>query len=201
MPGRVVGCNQARPASLLQRGFAMARTQLSKKQRFDVFKRDAFTCQYCGRTPPAVVLECDHITAVKNGGGNVEENLVTSCFDCNRGKCAADINIASMPLADRAAIIAEKEAQLHSYQEILAARRARIEAEAFEITRALRDESPIHRRDFLSIKRFLDDLGFDEVAEAAEIARAAKPYSHNRMFRYFCGVCWNKINRRSAANG
>lgn len=179
----------------------MARTQLSKKQRFDVFKRDVFTCQYCGRTPPSIVLEVDHIIAVASGGKNEEENLVTSCFDCNRGKGAADINIALMPLADRAAIIAEKEAQLYGYQEILAARRERIETEAFEIVRALRDDAPIHRRDFLSIKRFLDDLGFDEVADAAEIARAAKPYSHSTMFRYFCGVCWNKINRRTVANG
>ena len=40
---------------------------LSKKMRFEVFKRDAFKCQYCGGTPPAVILEIDHVDP-KSGG-------------------------------------------------------------------------------------------------------------------------------------
>lgn len=62
------------------------RKTISKKTRFEVFKRDNFTCQYCGRTAPSVVLEIDHINPVKNGGDNNIMNLITSCFDCNRGK-------------------------------------------------------------------------------------------------------------------
>lgn len=62
------------------------RKTISKKTRFEVFKRDNFTCQYCGRTAPDVVLEIDHINPVKNGGDNNIMNLITSCFDCNRGK-------------------------------------------------------------------------------------------------------------------
>jgi len=64
----------------------MKRKSLSKKIRFEVFKRDKFTCQYCGRSAPYVVLECDHINPVSNGGDNNIMNLVTSCFECNRGK-------------------------------------------------------------------------------------------------------------------
>ena len=62
------------------------RKTISKKLRFEVFKRDNFTCQYCGRTAPEVILEIDHINPVKNGGDNNIVNLITSCFDCNRGK-------------------------------------------------------------------------------------------------------------------
>lgn len=62
------------------------RKTLSKKMRFEVFKRDNFTCQYCGKMAPNVVLEVDHINAVANGGKNDIMNLITSCFDCNRGK-------------------------------------------------------------------------------------------------------------------
>lgn len=62
------------------------RKPLSKKLRFEVFKRDNFTCQYCGRSSPAVVLEVDHIVPVYEGGKNEILNLVTSCVDCNRGK-------------------------------------------------------------------------------------------------------------------
>ena len=64
----------------------MARKSLSKKVRFEVFKRDNFTCQYCGGKAPQVVLEVDHIEPVSKGGTNDILNLVTSCFDCNRGK-------------------------------------------------------------------------------------------------------------------
>lgn len=64
----------------------MARKALTKKTRFEVFKRDSFTCQYCGRMAPDVVLEVDHINPVANGGDNEIINLITSCYDCNRGK-------------------------------------------------------------------------------------------------------------------
>jgi len=62
------------------------RKGLSPSIRFEVFKRDLFTCQYCGRKAPDVVLEVDHINAVAKGGSNAIENLVTSCWDCNHGK-------------------------------------------------------------------------------------------------------------------
>ena len=62
------------------------RKTISKKTRFEVFKRDNFTCQYCGKSAPDVILEIDHINPVKNGGDNNIMNLITSCFDCNRGK-------------------------------------------------------------------------------------------------------------------
>lgn len=62
------------------------RVTIGKKLRFEVFKRDSFTCQYCGRKAPDVVLEVDHIVPVAKGGTNDIMNLVTSCWDCNRGK-------------------------------------------------------------------------------------------------------------------
>ena len=62
------------------------RAGLSKRLRFEIFKRDQFTCRYCGRRPPDVVLEVDHIHPVSLGGLDTEDNLVTACGDCNRGK-------------------------------------------------------------------------------------------------------------------
>jgi len=59
---------------------------VGKRLRFEVFKRDGFCCQYCGRRPPDVVLELDHIDPRVSGGSDDELNLITSCFDCNRGK-------------------------------------------------------------------------------------------------------------------
>ena len=62
------------------------RKAIPQKVRFEVFKRDNFTCQYCGRSAPDVILEVDHINPIANGGDNDITNLITSCKDCNRGK-------------------------------------------------------------------------------------------------------------------
>ena len=62
------------------------RKSISKKTRFEVFKRDSFTCQYCGAKAPDAILEIDHLNPVKHGGDNDLLNLITSCFVCNRGK-------------------------------------------------------------------------------------------------------------------
>ncbi len=65
---------------------AKNRKPIPKKLRFEVFKRDKFTCQYCGRMAPDAILEVDHIKPVAEGGTNEILNLITSCRDCNRGK-------------------------------------------------------------------------------------------------------------------
>ena len=63
-----------------------ARKPLSKKLRFEVFKRDSFCCQYCGQKAPEVILSVDHIQPVSKGGNNSILNLITSCIACNAGK-------------------------------------------------------------------------------------------------------------------
>lgn len=62
------------------------RKPLSKRIRFEVFKRDSFKCQYCGASAPDVLLHADHIKPVVEGGTNDITNLITSCLPCNLGK-------------------------------------------------------------------------------------------------------------------
>ena len=80
----------------------MARKTISKKTRFQIFKRDSFTCQYCGKKSPDVVLEVDHIEPVSKGGDNEITNLITACFDCNRGK-------SDKRLSDNTAIVLQQQ--------------------------------------------------------------------------------------------
>lgn len=54
--------------------------------RFVVLQRDNFTCQYCGRSAPEVILNVDHIYPSSLGGKTIIENLITSCRECNVGK-------------------------------------------------------------------------------------------------------------------
>lgn len=68
------------------------RKPISKKIRFEVLKRDKFTCQYCGKQSPEVILHLDHIKPVSKGGKNTLLNLVTSCADCNLGKGARELS-------------------------------------------------------------------------------------------------------------
>ena len=68
------------------------RVTIPKKVRFEVFKRDDYTCQYCGRGAPEVTLEADHIVPVAEGGTNEMFNLKTACTDCNRGKGATALD-------------------------------------------------------------------------------------------------------------
>lgn len=59
---------------------------LTPALRFEILSRDRFTCQYCGRQAPEVVLHVDHRLARARGGSNDRSNLVTACSDCNLGK-------------------------------------------------------------------------------------------------------------------
>ena len=59
--------------------------------RFDILKRDNFTCQYCGKKSPDVELEVDHIEPYSKTEDSSPENLITSCKDCNRGKRTKDV--------------------------------------------------------------------------------------------------------------
>lgn len=71
------------------------RKNISKKVRFEVFKRDGFTCQYCGKKAPEIVLVLDHIKPVAAGGENDILNLLTSCAACNAGKGARELSDTS----------------------------------------------------------------------------------------------------------
>jgi 5-methylcytosine-specific restriction endonuclease McrA len=54
--------------------------------RVNVFARDGFTCQYCGRAPHRSELNLDHVIPRSLGGKTTWENVVCSCVDCNRRK-------------------------------------------------------------------------------------------------------------------
>lgn len=175
------------------------RKSISKKVRFDIFKRDQFTCQYCGATPPGSILHVDHIEAVANGGGNHPDNLVTSCEACNLGKGARALDVVPQSLSAKALEVAEREEQLRGYQEILEARRQRIEDEVWRVMALLYPgEKSVPRESFNSTRMFIEKLGVYAVIESAEIALGAR-CSVYKLFRYFCGVCWNKV--REAGNG
>lgn len=179
----------------------MKRKALSKRLRFEVFKRDSFVCQYCGAHPPGALLHVDHIQPVADGGGNDIDNLVTACEACNQGKGAVSLKSIPATLAEKAALVAEHEAQIRGYQAVLDARRDRIEDELWRVAEVIQprsSEEGMSRDWTASIRRFNERLGVHMVLECAEIARARFPYGGKKTFLYFCGICWNQIRDKGA---
>lgn len=74
---------------------AQKRKPIPQGVRFDVFRRDDFTCVYCGAKSPDATLHCDHKLAVANGGTDDISNLVTACADCNYGKGVKKVKMAT----------------------------------------------------------------------------------------------------------
>ena len=54
--------------------------------RFKTLMKFNFTCQYCGRKAPEVILHIDHIVPKSKGGRGTMDNLTVACFECNMGK-------------------------------------------------------------------------------------------------------------------
>jgi 5-methylcytosine-specific restriction endonuclease McrA len=54
--------------------------------RTNIFKRDRYTCQYCGGQPGTEELTLDHVLPRSQGGAFSWENIVLACVDCNQRK-------------------------------------------------------------------------------------------------------------------
>jgi 5-methylcytosine-specific restriction endonuclease McrA len=52
----------------------------------NVFARDRWVCQYCGRPRPPSELTQDHVIPKSQGGRTCWENVVTCCKTCNSQK-------------------------------------------------------------------------------------------------------------------
>jgi hypothetical protein len=170
---------------------------IGKKKRFDVFKRDGFKCKYCGQSPPGVVLEVDHLDPKCNGGSDDEHNLITSCFDCNRGKGGTPLSVTPGSVDEQLAQKMEVVAQLTAMNEMLRksheAAQDHVEYVANHWSQAFDWE--MSAQSLSSVRNFLKKLPIDRVLEAVDIAAAklATSSSTSKQFKYFCGVCWGMI--------
>jgi hypothetical protein len=173
------------------------RKQISTRQRFEIFKRDDFTCQYCGAHPPIVILHVDHIIPVSKNGGNEKENLITSCSKCNLGKSNIPLTKITASINLNQEDLKEKEKQLKEYYKLIEQKRLRIDKEVFEVASILNScySESLKRDYYLTIKTFIEKIGFYEALDAMEKA-VVKCNVEKYAFKYFCGICWNIIKNR-----
>jgi 5-methylcytosine-specific restriction endonuclease McrA len=66
--------------------------------RENIFIRDNFTCQYCGKKKAGNELNMDHILPRSRGGKSNWMNIVLSCIPCNTKKADRTPEEAGMPL-------------------------------------------------------------------------------------------------------
>jgi hypothetical protein len=167
------------------------RKPLSKKLRFDTFKRDGFKCVYCGSQPPTVVLEADHIIPVKLGGKNQIENLVTSCFKCNRGKGANELTSIPESVTEHST---ERLIQYKAYIKYVK-ETAKIDKELLEMVcdvySTFNEGYTPNDKFRTDISFFIKKIGFEKTKRAMEITMSKENIRNNGTIRYFCGVCWN----------
>ena len=65
-----------------------------KLTRLEVFKRDWYTCQYCGQETRQLTL--DHVIPRHQGGQHSWENVISACVYCNRRKAGRTPQEAGM---------------------------------------------------------------------------------------------------------
>jgi 5-methylcytosine-specific restriction endonuclease McrA len=61
----------------------VGRKKVVKFSRINVYTRDNYTCQYCGKRKLMEDLNYDHIVPRSQGGTTVWENIATACYICN----------------------------------------------------------------------------------------------------------------------
>jgi 5-methylcytosine-specific restriction endonuclease McrA len=66
--------------------------------RRNIFKRDRYTCIYCGSQPGTEELTIDHVLPKSRGGLSSWENCVLACVECNKRKADRTPDQAKMPL-------------------------------------------------------------------------------------------------------
>lgn len=174
------------------------RKALSKRLRFEVFKRDQFKCRYCGRNPSSgAILNVDHIIPVAKNGTNDILNLITSCFDCNSGKSdkeLTDIKQTGMPDSNS---LKEYKNQVTAYFDYVNTKNENLEKSVDLILSKIGHLDNYDNRNKQSIKYFLNHINLDEMLGYANLA-SSKTRTAYQGFKYLCGICHNVIKNRES---
>lgn len=194
------------------------REAIPKRLRFEIYKRDKFTCVYCGRSVPEVTLTLDHVEAHARGGSNDATNLVTACTDCNAGKSDVPLGDA-MPAIGAGAVdeMRERVEQMRAYRLWRAEYDAELRdqlsvvwrawCEAFDGTVTKTEDGERYEDPRVAfptdnaLTEQLERLPMSEVLDAVRIAawrwrKRDDPIFGQAVVRYFYGVCRNKARRR-----
>lgn len=186
---------------------------VSKRTRYEVLNRDNFTCRYCGQSAPDVKLHVDHVMPVALGGADTPDNLVAACMDCNAGKASTHPNAETVgQVSDDTILLAEAMKRAAQEMDHKLAQDADAKAKATkQLMEVLASCAGVPSfatvceqidvpDDWLrTCLAFLDrGLPIRVLGDAFEVAWTARTVADKDVWRYFCGVCWNRLRELEA---
>ncbi len=175
---------------------------VTKRTRFEVLRRDNYTCRYCRNTENPLTI--DHVIPVSLGGADDPANLVACCIDCNAGKASSAPDSSLVAQVDADAL--RWAAAMKRASEYAAANRKAIATtmEHFRehVWNSWKYDSgktvPLPDDWQEAIRRNIESgLTMDDLAEAVRLTMT-KPWVRSDEFRYFMGVTKNMIADRIA---
>jgi hypothetical protein len=179
----------------------------SNHVRYEVLRRDNYTCRYCGASAPDTKLEVDHVVPRALGGTDDPTNLVAACIDCNAGK--ASTPPAAATVADvhqtgwrwqQARRLAVEEWRLEHANQQAAAEAVELFDRTWTAWRS-DDGSPVYRPDDwpYTIRHWLHyELTGEDIASFVRRAMTVEysdkyPYTEDWRWRYLCGSVWRVV--------
>ncbi len=171
---------------------------VSQRLRFEVLRRDRYTCRYCGAQAPDVVLTVDHVIPTALGGGDEPSNLVTACSDCNSGKSSIDPGSEVVEDVKEAALLWAQAISVAAEWRAI----DRMEAEKFAaefdeawsqwkyseglVPRAAGWQDSLGRWVALGIHE-------EELLRLIRVAMSNDRLAADDVWRYFCGCAWRAV--------
>lgn len=162
---------------------------VTKRLRYEILKRDIFTCRYCGASAPEAKLTVDHVLPTALGGSDDPHNLVAACHDCNAGKTSSN------PGDDLVADVDQERVRAKAaIAEAISRRRVRhkvVDDIVDEVYTLWPDGDPDSYGALLwMIKCGLDAADFRRATAITESKRDVPKYAR---WRYFMGVCRHMV--------
>lgn len=167
---------------------------VSKRTRYEVLRRDDYTCRYCRATDTPLTI--DHVVPTTLGGSDDPSNLVAACKDCNAGKSSSNPD---------AALVAQVDDDTARWAAAMKVAAERLAANKAEVSRQIQpwfddwwtmsgsgwayrlpDDAETVLQQYLAAGMPLQVL-----RDAARVALAARGVDNR--FRYFRGVANNML--------
>lgn len=175
---------------------------VSRRLRYEILRRDDYSCRYCGGRAPDVQLTVDHVIPVTLGGSDEPGNLVAACTACNAGKSSvnpdqplveqvsADALRWAAAMREAASIQDDSRYLVQSYRETF------LNRWNTWIYGADQEQLPLPSDWPDSLEQFWRaGLEIEVVVEMVDRAGRSKVKAQD-VFRYFCGCCWTTLRER-----
>lgn len=174
---------------------------VTKRVRYEVLRRDEYTCRYCGEAAPDVKLTVDHVNPVSLGGSDDPSNLVAACQDCNAGKSSSQPDaplvaaVSDGAIQWAAAVVEAADVALADH-DALDERCAAFEAHWGGYKDKAGAPYPLDPGWRFSVDRWLAaGLPLPILFDSAEKAMSLDKVADKAKFRYTAGVAWKSLNK------